>query len=111
MFMENNGRWVYESYNHCFTTDKIPDLSATLGELYKRSEEEIFYQTEVIQKAKEKILANEEERRQAAKAAAAKKKGKAVGKKDAKDEEEEKKEELPLVNEKKELDLFLPKEF
>jgi hypothetical protein len=22
VFMDKNGRWVYESYNHCFTTDK-----------------------------------------------------------------------------------------
>jgi hypothetical protein len=26
LFLDKSGRWVYESYNHCFTTDRYPDL-------------------------------------------------------------------------------------
>jgi hypothetical protein len=26
IFMDTNGRWVYESFNHCFTSDKHPDI-------------------------------------------------------------------------------------
>ena len=39
--MDKNGRWVYESYNHCYTTEKYPDLAASIGDLYRRSEEEV----------------------------------------------------------------------
>jgi len=51
-----------------------------MGDIYRRSEEEVKYQAEAIQRAKDKVAANEEERRQAAKAAAAKKKGKGAKK-------------------------------
>lgn len=61
--MDKNGRWVYESYNHCYTTEKYPDLAASIGDLYRRSEEEIKFQTEAVQRAKDKVVANEEERR------------------------------------------------
>ncbi len=63
LFLDRNGRWVYESYNHAFTTDRFPDLTESLGELYQRSEEEIIYYADEIQRAKEKVAANEEERR------------------------------------------------
>ncbi len=77
-----------------------------------RSEEEVKYQADEIQRAKDKIAANEEERRQAAKLAASKKKkGGAGGKKEQKEEEEEKKEEKAPAPVKKELDLFIPNEF
>jgi len=94
LFLQPNGRWVYESYNHCFTTDKHPDLASSLSEIYKRSEEEYASQNEAIKNAKDKLLANEEERKQAAKTAAQKKKGKGAGKKDSKEEAEEKLEEV-----------------
>ena len=81
-----------------------------MGDIYRRSEEEVKYQAEAIQRAKDKVAANEEERRQAAKAAAAKKKGKGA-KKDQKDDEEEKKEVLAQAPPAKQLDLFLPHEF
>ena len=61
--MDKNGRWVYESYNHCFTSDRYPDLTPTLIDMYKRSEEEVKHQADEILRAKEKIAANEEERR------------------------------------------------
>lgn len=48
LFLERNGRWVYESFNHAFTTDRFPNLSETLGEIYQRSEEEIKYHNEEI---------------------------------------------------------------
>ena len=112
LFLERNGRWVYEGYHHCFTNEKVSgDLVETLGAVYQRSEEEVKFQAEEIQRARDKVAANEEERRQAAKTAAAKKKG-GKGKKDqVKEEEEEKREEKVVVQVKKELDLFLPKEF
>ena len=34
LFLDTNGRWVYEAYNHCFTSDKIPNLTETLKENY-----------------------------------------------------------------------------
>lgn len=43
IFMDTNGRWVYESYNHCFTSDKYPNLIETLIDMYKRSEEEVRF--------------------------------------------------------------------
>lgn len=43
IFMDTNGRWVYESYNHCFTSDKYPDLVENLIDIYKRSEEEVKF--------------------------------------------------------------------
>jgi len=43
IFMDIHGRWVYESYNHCYTSDRHPDLTETLGNIYKRSEEEVKY--------------------------------------------------------------------
>ena len=111
LFLERNGRWVYEAYNHCCTSDKIPNLIETLGGIYQRSEEEVKFQSEEIARAKEKVAANEEERRLAAKVAASKKKGGKNAKKDQKEEEEEKKEEKPVVQVKTELDLFIPKDF
>jgi hypothetical protein len=41
IFMDKNGRWVYESYNHCYTSDKYPDLGESIADLYRRSEEEV----------------------------------------------------------------------
>jgi hypothetical protein len=26
IFLEDSGRWVYESFNHCYTTERYPDL-------------------------------------------------------------------------------------
>lgn len=48
IFLEKSGRWVYESYNNCFTSDKYPDVENILIDLYKRSEEEVkFYADEI----------------------------------------------------------------
>jgi hypothetical protein len=63
VFLDHTGRWVYESYNHCFTNDRYANLEETLAEMYMRSEEEVKFQHEEIQRAKDKIAANEEERR------------------------------------------------
>ena len=111
LFIDHAGKWVYESYNHCFTSDRLPNLPEALGDIYRRSEEEAKFQVDSIQRAKDKILANEEERKQAAKAAASKKKSKSGAKKDQKEEEEEKKDDKLLEVVKKELDPFLPAEF
>lgn len=43
IFLEASGRWVYESYNHCFTSDRYPELDETLADMYRRSEEEVKY--------------------------------------------------------------------
>lgn len=119
LFFDTNNRWVYESYNHCFTTDRYGDPIGLMASIYERSEKELHYQTEAIKTAITTQMQLEEERKQAAaaKAAAASKKkgGKAgaAGKKDTKDEEEEKKivEERPTQAVKKDLDLFVPAEF
>jgi hypothetical protein len=45
IFFDTNGRWVYESYNQCMTTEKFGDdpSSQLLAELYQRSENEVKY--------------------------------------------------------------------
>ena len=43
-----NERWVYESYNHVFTSDKFPDIAMTLGDVYRRSEEEVKYYKDTL---------------------------------------------------------------
>lgn len=63
VFLDKTGRWVYESYNHAFTNDRYQNLEETLAQMYSRSEEEVNFQAEEIQRAKDKIAANEEERR------------------------------------------------
>ena len=34
IFMDSSERWVYESYNHVFTSEKYPDIAMTLGSVY-----------------------------------------------------------------------------
>jgi hypothetical protein len=34
LFLDKNGRWVYEAFNHCFVSDKNPNLVETLGDVY-----------------------------------------------------------------------------
>jgi len=63
LFLNNEGRWVYESFNHCFTSDRYGDVTSTLIDIYQRSEEEVKYQADDIQRAKDKTAANEEERK------------------------------------------------
>lgn len=48
IFMDKNGRWIYESYNHCYTSDKHPDIVQTLADVYLRSEDEVKHQYEAI---------------------------------------------------------------
>jgi hypothetical protein len=43
LFLDKSGRWVYESYNHSFTSDRYPDLTETIIDMYKRSEEEVKF--------------------------------------------------------------------
>ena len=42
--MDSSERWVYESYNHVFTSEKYPDIAMTLGNVYEKSEQESQYQ-------------------------------------------------------------------
>ena len=63
MFLDRNGRWVYESYNHCFVSDRFPNLIETIGDVYQKSEEEVRFYIDEVQRAKDKVAANEEERR------------------------------------------------
>ena len=63
LFLDKNGRWVYEAFNHCFTSDRFPNLPEILGEVYQRSEEEVRFYAAEIQRAKDKVAENEEERR------------------------------------------------
>ena len=96
LFYDVSGRWVYESFNYCMTTDKFEDPAQMLSQIYEKSEKEQKYQIQGVQEAKDRMQALEEERRQAAasKAAAAKKK---KTKKDAVQEEDEKKEEIKAM--------------
>ena len=57
LFFDTNERWVYESYNHCFTSEKYPDIAMTLGQLYEKSESEVAYQTETMKSVKDKVAA------------------------------------------------------
>jgi len=43
IFLDDHSRWIYESYNNCFTSDKYPELTSQLVDIYKRSEEEIKF--------------------------------------------------------------------
>ncbi len=108
LFQDENDRWIYESYNSAFTTEKYPDLVATLSELNKKAQEEYTFYTDAIKKADDAVKANEEERKAAAKAAASKKK---KGKKDAKDADDDDKKEEVKSEVKKEIDLNLPADF
>jgi len=92
LFYDESGRWVYENFNMCLTTDKFENPVKLLAELFERSESERNFQDKAIKEAKDKMEALEEERRQmaAAKAAAAKKK---KNKKDAQEEDEKKQDD------------------
>ena len=56
IFLDHNNRWVYESYNHTFTSDKFPDLYEKLAEIHQTSEEELRFQKEAINGVKVKLL-------------------------------------------------------
>lgn len=75
IYLDTNSRWVYESYNHTFTSDKFPDLYEALTTIHRTSEEELKYQKDSIEQIKTKLIELHEERRQAAILAAQKKKG------------------------------------
>lgn len=111
---KGNGRWVYESFNHVFASDKFEkeggDLCKLLGEIYSRSEREVEEQALEIKEARQKVIANEEERRIAAAASAAKKKG-AKGKKEAVVEEEKREDKAQGPPPKRQLDLMNLEDF
>ncbi len=86
LFQDENDRWIYESYNSCFMTDKHPNIVESLSEINRKAQDEDAYYKAQLKKAEDTIKTNEEERRAAAKAAANKKK---KGKKEAKEAEEE----------------------
>jgi len=41
IYLDANNRWVYESYNHNFASDKFPDLYEALTAIHKSSEQEL----------------------------------------------------------------------
>ena len=43
IFLDASGRWVYESFNHCFTSDKNPQLIEKIAEIHRTSEEELAF--------------------------------------------------------------------
>jgi hypothetical protein len=43
IFLDTNGRWVYEAFHHCFTSDKYPNLVENLAEIYRTGDEELHY--------------------------------------------------------------------
>lgn len=71
-----NGKWVYESFNHCFSSEKFDngDVAAHFAGIYQRSEQEFTDQAQEIRDARSRVIANEEERKIQAAASAAKKK-------------------------------------
>lgn len=44
IYLDENNRWVYECFNHCFASDKYPDLIEKLAEIYRTGDEELLYQ-------------------------------------------------------------------
>ena len=40
---ESSGRWVYESLNHVFTSDKYPNLVDKLAEIYRTGEQDLQF--------------------------------------------------------------------
>ena len=117
IFLDKNNRWVYESYNQAFTSDKHPTLIEKLAEIHQTGEEEVKFQKNELQRCKEQLTELHEERRLAAVAAAAKKKPGKKGSKEARKQEEEEepvKEELPLIlkdQEPKNYDIFRPLDY
>jgi hypothetical protein len=43
IFLDKNGRWVYESFNHAFTSDKHPNLVMKLAEIHRTSEADLLF--------------------------------------------------------------------
>ncbi len=41
IYLDSNNRWVYESFNHCFTTDKYPNFIEKLAEIFRTGEEDL----------------------------------------------------------------------
>lgn len=56
IYLDTNNRWVYECFNHFFTSDKQPDLIEKLAEIYRTGDEELHYQESSIAKIKEHLL-------------------------------------------------------
>lgn len=56
IFLDTNNRWVYEAYNHTFTSDKFPDLYEKLAEIHQTSEEDLARQTQTIDSIKAKLI-------------------------------------------------------
>ena len=48
LVLEDNGKWVFESYHHVYEEKDHPDLAAEFGELYKRSCAELSEQKRAI---------------------------------------------------------------
>lgn len=43
IFLDKNNRWVYESYNHCFTSDKHPNLIEKIAEIHRTGDEDLAF--------------------------------------------------------------------
>lgn len=41
LYLDTNNRWVYEAFNHCFTSDKYPNLIEKLAEIFRTGEEDL----------------------------------------------------------------------
>ena len=37
LFLDTNGRWVYEAYNVCFNTAEYPNVAKKMAQLFKKS--------------------------------------------------------------------------
>lgn len=112
-----SGRWVYERYNHCFSSDKFEkdggEIAQSLCTMYQQSEEELIKNEKDIKKSRKAVMDAQEEAKQAAIAAASKKKP-AAGTKPSKKEAtpvEEKQDHPTGPPPKRELDLNKPLDF
>ena len=56
LFLDDNNRWVYESYNNCFTTDKYPNLVEKIAEIFRTGEEDLNYQKGELENVKHRLL-------------------------------------------------------
>lgn len=46
LFLDKNGRWVYEGYNVCFNSAEYPNVAKKMAQLYQKSiSEDEYYKT------------------------------------------------------------------
>ena len=87
LYLDENKRWVFESYKHCFQTKDYEDIVASMGKLYGQSVAEFNDQKTALSDASNTLKRSAEEKKLAALEAAKKSKGKKKGAKKVEDDE------------------------